>query len=146
MCRNAKCEGCCVASNVLHLASTKLRWKNPTALSSYSPWPLVKTQDYICTGLRKRSCSTTDRKKTIRLKRERYKLIVIILDINPTAASLSTYQEIKLPKGAQFLELVKIETVAQIDKRVRYHRVHHLCFSQRSVLIQKNLFSTTSCF
>lgn len=75
----------------------------------------MKTQNFICTVLRKRSYSTTDRKKTIRLKRETYKLVFIILGINLTAVSLSTFQVIKLQKGAQFLELVIIETVEQID-------------------------------
>lgn len=133
------------ALHVLHLPSTKLHWSNSNALSSCRPWHLVKTQNHVCIVNRKRSCSTIDRKKAIRLKGERYKFVVIILSINLTAVSLSTLQVIKLQKGAQFLELVKIETVAQTDTRMRY-RALHLCFSQRSVLIKESLFSTTSCF
>lgn len=51
---------------------------------------------------------------------------VTILDINLKAVSLSIFQARKVQNGAKennFFELVNIETVAQTDIKVRYHRV-----------------------
>jgi len=78
----------------------------------------VKTPNDICTVLRKLFCSINDRRRSIALKRERYKPIVIILGINLTAVSLSTFQVKKLEKAVQVLELMKIETVAQTDSEI----------------------------
>lgn len=105
----------------------------------------MKTPNYICTVLRKLFCSISDRRKNIRLKRERYKPTVIILAINLPPVSLSTFQVIKLEKAAQVLELMKTETVAQTDITVRNHKALCLCLSQDFLLIQESLFST-SCW